>query len=251
MPFVAGRGCAVVRPRAVLFDAFGTIVHPEPGWEGLRQECLTVVHGTWAGRNVPLPDFLVAYEAARAEQHAALDANLREFDFAARFRNALVRCGVPAIEAEPWGPIAAERYHRFQQALVHAYDQATRVLPELKAQGYRLGLVSNYNHGGVLRDALARLGLLAHFDAIIVSGDVGVLKPHPRIFRAATDALGVEPHEAVMVGNDVDADVRGAKGAGLRVVWTPYPRASPAPPRGEADAVVERLADLPKVLETL
>lgn len=234
--------------RAVLFDAFGTLIHPEPGWEALREECLAVVHGTWTGRHVPFEQFLPAYEAARAEQHAALDANLREFDFAARFRNALVRCGVPLAEAEPWGLVASERYHRFQQALVHAYDQPLKVLPDLKAAGYRLGLVSNYNHGGVLREALARLGLLGSFDAIVVSGEVGVLKPHPRIFHAATDALGVTPSEAVMVGNDLDADVKGARSAGLRAVWTPYPRVAPAPVHAEADAVVESLSELPSVL---
>src|SRR5581483_201363 len=199
--------------RAVLFDAFGTIVHPEPGWEALRSECLTIVHGTWSGRHVPLPDFLEAYDAARAEQHAALDGAWREFDFPARFRRALVRCGVPPTEAEPWGLVASERYHRFQQALVHTYDQAAKVVPDLKQAGYKLGLVSNYNHGGVLRDALSRLGLLPHFDAVIVSGEVGVLKPHRDIFLAATSALGVAPHEAVMVGNDLDAAVRGAKRA--------------------------------------
>jgi putative hydrolase of the HAD superfamily len=236
----------------VIFDAFGTIVHPEPGWEALRPECLAVVHGTWTGRHVPLPQFLAAYEAARADQHAALDGGWREFDFPARFRHALVRCGVPPAEAEPWGPVASERYHRFQQALVHAYDQAAKVLPDLRADGYRLALVSNYNHGGVLREALARLDLLPSFDAVVVSGEVGVLKPHPRIFRAATDALGVAPHEAVMVGNDVDADVRGAKEAGLRAVWTPYPREAPrAPAPPEADAVAEHLIDLPAILRRL
>lgn len=246
----AGRA-ARVPVKAVIFDAFGTLVHPEPGWEGLRDECLAVVHGSWTGRAVPLPAFLAAYEEARAEQHAALDGSWREFDFPARFRATLVKCGVPALEAEPWGVVASERYHRFQQALVHAYDQAAKVLPDLKQAGYKLALVSNYNHGGVLREALARLGLLPHFDAVIVSGEVGVLKPHRDIFLAATRALGVAPHDAVMVGNDPDADVRGAKAAGLRAVWTPYPREAPAPSLADADAVAERLADLPAILARL
>lgn len=237
--------------RAVLFDAFGTLIHPEPGWEQLRAECLTIVHGAWTGRAIPLSRFLSEYEAARAHQHAAVARGLREFDFGDRFRDTVLACGAPPDEAVLWGPLAAERYHRFQQGLIHAYDQPHKVLAELKAQGYRVALVSNYAHAGVIRDALGRLGLREHFDALVVSGDVGYLKPHPRIFEVALEALDVAPHEAVMVGNDLECDVAGARKAGIRSIWTPYPRVSPAPRHPEADAVVERLADIPALLPRL
>ena len=234
--------------RAVLLDAFGTIIHPEPGWEQMREDCLAIVHGTWTGQAVPLARFLASYERARAAQHARVAEGLFEFDFAERFANAIRGCGVPEREAEAWGKVAHERYHRFQQGLIHPYDQPERALAELRKRGYRLALVSNYAHSGVLRDALARLGLLDHFDALVVSADVRRLKPHPRIFEAALEAVGARADEAVMVGNDLECDVVGAKRAGLRAVWTPYPRQRPAPAHAEADAVVEKLADLPDVL---
>lgn len=234
--------------RAVLLDAFGTLIHPEPGWEELRQECLAIVHGTWTGQAVPLKLFLDSYERARAAQHALVSDGLREFDFAERFANAMLGCGVPRDEALAWGPVAHERYHRFQQALIHPYDQPAPVLAKLKEAGYRVALVSNYAHAGVLREALQRFGLLDHFDALVVSADVGYLKPHPRIFEAALATLGVSAEEAVMVGNDLECDVEGAKKAGVRAVWTPYPRERPAPQHPSADAVLERLADLPALL---
>lgn len=237
--------------RAVLFDAFGTVIHPEPGWEELREQCLAVVHGSWSGPAVPLARWLPAYEKARGEQHAEVDRGLREFDFAERFARSMLLCGAPRRDAEAWGPDAAERYHRFQQGLIHAYDQPGPVLARLKAEGMRLALVSNYAHAGVLHDALSRLGIRHHFDALIVSGDVGYLKPHPRIFESALQALRVAPGEAVMVGNDLPCDVTGAKRAGLKAVWTPYPRERPAPTHPDADAVLERLADLPDVLAKL
>lgn len=237
--------------RAVLLDAFGTIIHPEPGWEGLRQECLTIVHGTWTGRAVPLPRFLDAYEAARAAQHEHVRDGFREFDFPARFADAISRCGATHDEALAWGPVAHERYHRFQQGLIHAYDQPGPALAALREAGHKLALVSNYNHGGVVRDALARLGLLSHFDSVIVSGEVGYLKPSPRIYQAALDALGVRASDAVMVGNDLDNDIIAPKRMGLRTVWTPYPRVSPPPTHPDADAVVGRLAELPKAIESL
>ena len=234
--------------RAVLLDAFGTIIHPEPGWEELRDHCLAVVHGTWSGRAIPFERWLAEYEKARAEQHAVVRDGLREFDFPARFARSMALCGVAEPEARVWGSIAHERYHGFQQGLIHAYDSPGPTLARLKAAGYRLALVSNYAHTGVLRDALKRLEILDPFDALIVSADVGYLKPHARIFEAAIEALGVRADEAVMVGNDPLCDVIGAKHAGLRAVRSPYPRQSPAPPNPTADAVLERLADLPDVL---
>lgn len=236
---------------AVLFDAFGTIIHPEPGWEALRAECLAIVHGTWTGRAIPFPRFLEEYEKARRAQHEAAARGLREFDFAERFRDTAHACGAGLEEARAWGPLAAERYHRFQQGLVHAYDQPHKVLADLKAQGKRIGLVSNYAHTGVIRDALGRLGLLEHFDAIIVSADVGYLKPHPAIFEAALAAVDARPHEAIMVGNDLECDVLGARRAGLRAIWTPYPRVSPAPHHPDADWVVESLRDIPPIVARL
>jgi putative hydrolase of the HAD superfamily len=237
--------------RTVLLDAFGTIIHPEPGWESLRADCLTIVHGTWAGRAIPLRDWMRAYEQARAEQHAKVSEGLREFDFPARFTRTLELCGVPQHEAEAWGPQAHERYHRFQQGLVHTYDSPAPTLAALKKAGYSIALVSNYAHTQVLRDALARLGLLPYFDAVIVSADVGYLKPHERIFQAALDALGARPQDSVMVGNDVGCDIVGAKRAGLHAIWAPYPRVSPAPSCPGSDAVVERLADLPRVIQEM
>lgn len=237
--------------RAVLFDAFGTVIHPEPDWEARRQDCLAVVHGSWAGPAVPFSRWLPLYERARAEQHDEVERGLREFDFADRFARSMLLADMSRQDAVTWGPVAAERYHRFQQGLIHAYDQPGRTLARLKADGYKIALVSNYAHTGVLHDALTRLGIRQHFDKLVVSIDVGYLKPHARIFEAALQALGAAREEAVMVGNDLVCDVSGAKRAGLKTIWTPYPRASPPPTHADADAVVSRLADIPDLLPKL
>lgn len=234
--------------KAILFDAFGTVIHPEPGWEALREECLAVVHGTWTGPAVPFARWLPAYEKARSEQHALVAEGFREFDFPERFTRSMILCNAPPKDAEAWGPVGAEKYHRFQQGLIHAYDEPGPTLRALKDAGYKVALVSNYAHTGVLEDSLSRLGIRQHFDALIVSGDVGYVKPHRRIFEAAVERLGVSMGEAVMVGNDIECDITGAKRAGLATIWAPYPREVPAPAHPDADAVVERLSDIPRIL---
>lgn len=237
--------------RAVLIDAFGTVIHAEPEWESKRADCLRAVHGTWTRSAIPLTRYLDAYEAARAAQHAEVERGYREFDFAERFNQTMRACGAQAAEAKTWGPVAAEAYHRFQERLIHAYDDSGATLARLKAEGFQVAMVSNYGHTGVLDDALTRLGIRHHFDALVVSADVGLLKPHPAIFDAALAALGATKREAVMIGNDLTCDISGAKRAGFKTIWTPYPRASPAPAHPDADAVVERLSDLPDAIAKL
>jgi putative hydrolase of the HAD superfamily len=77
-----------------------------------------------------------------------------------------------------------------------------------------LGLISNFEHPPHIYLLLSRLGLARLFDTVIVSGDVGVEKPDPRIFELALQQVGLKPREAVYVG-DTAEDVQGALAAGM------------------------------------
>lgn len=236
----------------MLLDAFGTVIHAQPPWEDLRADCLHAVHATWRGAPaMPREAFLLAYEDARAAQHARVREAYAEFDFAERFARTAISCGVPASEARAWGPAAAETYHRYQERLIYAYDDPAPTLGRLHALGYKTALVSNYAHAGVLHDALTRVGLRDGFDALVASGDVGFMKPHPAVYHAALDAIGVRASEAVMVGDSLANDVLGAKRQGIRGVWSPYPRVTPAPVAPQADAVIEHLSDIPALVTKL
>jgi putative hydrolase of the HAD superfamily len=70
----------------------------------------------------------------------------------------------------------------------------------------------------VVRRHLERVGLLEPLNAQIFSDEVGVPKPHARIFRATLDALGVRPEETVHVGDLLKNDVGGARALGMRSV---------------------------------
>ena len=83
---------------------------------------------------------------------------------------------------------------------------------QLQARGLKIALVSNFD--GRLHRVVAELGLTPFFDAVIVSSETGWAKPSPRIYAAALGALGVEPGEALMVGDRPQEDVAGATAAG-------------------------------------
>ena len=107
-------------------------------------------------------------------------------------------------------------------------DGAKEGLAALRATGARLGVVSNADGsvGARLRDQevlQVGSGMGVQVECIIDSGEVGVQKPDPRIFRIALDAMGIEPDRAWYVGDMPGIDVVGARAAGLHpIVRDPF-----------------------------
>lgn len=95
---------------------------------------------------------------------------------------------------------------------VTPYDDVLPGLLRLKGK-VLIGSVTNGNAD------LETIGLAHHFDASVAAPRFGRAKPDPAIFHAGCAALGVAPHEAVYVGDDLLLDVQGAQRAGLRAVW--------------------------------
>jgi HAD superfamily hydrolase (TIGR01549 family) len=110
------------------------------------------------------------------------------------------------------------------------FPDSIATLVELRRRGYRLGCVTNRPHGGVrFLEELRESGLLDLFEALAVSCDDGWLKPNATLFRLALEELGVAADEALMVGDDLRADVMGAKLLGMVAVWKRPPGAELRP----------------------
>jgi HAD superfamily hydrolase (TIGR01549 family) len=94
------------------------------------------------------------------------------------------------------------------------FEDVLPVLEELRAAGLQLAVVSNG-----IRDLTA---FVAHHrldvDAIVDSRRHGRVKPHPTIFQAALDLLGVSASDAVMVGDSIEEDIEGARALGMRAI---------------------------------
>ena len=102
---------------------------------------------------------------------------------------------------------------------VEAPEYLEAFLSEL-SESYRLGLLSNYPDAPALRASLAKIGLEKQFDAVVVTGELGRVKPHELPFSKILEKLGVAPAEALYVGDNWLGDIQGAKRVGMRVVWT-------------------------------
>lgn len=125
---------------------------------------------------------------------------------------------------------------------------AIETLAALRNHGYRIGLISNTIWPAEFHlEDLAETGVLPYLEHTIFSGDYGVWKPSPQIFRHAMEALAVAPEEAVFVGDSPREDIRGAQEAGMRAVWQ---RSREFPLQDEQpDAVIDALPELLDVLD--
>jgi putative hydrolase of the HAD superfamily len=94
-------------------------------------------------------------------------------------------------------------------------DEVPSVLASLSARGYRLGVISNSIGRQTMPRNLAAYGIDRYFHPVVSSACVGWRKPNVRIFRAATDALGLGPSACAYVGDTISRDVIGARRAGF------------------------------------
>jgi len=103
----------------------------------------------------------------------------------------------------------------------------------------------------VQRDKIEAIDVAKHVDVIVISGERGVAKPNPSIFRLTLDELGVEPEDAWCVGDSLATDVAGACAAGMAAVWVNRfeEKALMASPRPHME--LTSLAALPDLLSSL
>jgi putative hydrolase of the HAD superfamily len=132
-----------------------------------------------------------------------------------------------------------ERFGVERRARHHTFEDVAAVLATLELP---MALVTN-GASCLQREKLAASGLADHFDAVVVSGDLGVGKPDASVFRHALDVVGAD--DGVMVGDSLDRDVDGALAAGLGAVWINRFARRPGRP-GVPE--ISSLAELPGVL---
>ena len=142
------------------------------------------------------------------------------------------------------------RYQSFVD-VVAVESRVLELLERLRTR-YRVALLSNYPCGRAIRDSLERTGLAPQFEAVVVSGDVGYVKPHPTPFEALLQALKLPAADCVYVGDNWLADIQGAKRLGMQAVHTteyqPYERFNPEPGDHEPDARIGHLDELEALL---
>src|SRR5204863_386245 len=102
------------------------------------------------------------------------------------------------------------------------FPDAASTLKALRAQGKRLGVITN-GRQAIQNGTIDALGLRPLVDAVLISEAEGVRKPSQAMFERAAARLGVGVAECCHVGDHPDVDVAGARAAGMKAVWKRVP----------------------------
>lgn len=205
--------------QAVLFDMFDTLMLIEKDHEfydySLKRAHKFLVDN---GVAVGFAAFRDAYTKARDALYVEADARLEEPHFNLRISNALESLGY-CFGA--YSEVVAGATNTFCEGFMEyvRIDKNAKSALEKLHERYKLGIVSNFAIPECVDKLLKKHGLDRLFDVVVVSGAVNKRKPSPEIFEKALEKLGVSAENAVFVGDTVDADIEGAKSAGMKAIF--------------------------------
>ena len=185
---------------AVLLDFSGTLFRLEPAADALRAS-LGPGYAGWADRLVELGAINGCSSSSDLPDHLAHAWHTRDLSHAAHraaYGGLAVHAGLTPAQA------TALYEHTLRAEAWLAYADTVETLQRLAALSVPTALVSNI--GWDPRPVLERHGVDGLLGALVLSDELGVTKPDPRIFRQACAALGAEPRRCLMVGDNAEAD---------------------------------------------
>jgi putative hydrolase of the HAD superfamily len=191
--------------KAVLFDLWDTLTYHDADVVKKGEEEITALLKSFK-LTVELSD----YRAIRKKYHTDLTTGkLSSLEFFSKVANEL---GAPEQTAGQLNEIYGKS---FQENII-VFDGVKGLLSKLKAEGFKIGLVTNCGENTM--DYLSRLGLDV-FDAYALSNEVGVRKPDPKIYMKVVEELDVKPEECAFVSDEIDEDLVGARKLGMKTVY--------------------------------
>ncbi len=201
--------------RAVFFDAGETLVHPHPSFPELLVEVLRQEGYEADPELVREKIFVVSdrfMEAARGGELWSTSAERSREFWASIYRSLLAEMGLPFGDG-----LAQALYRTFTDlGNYRLFDDAVPILERLRSDGFRLGLVSNFEEW--LERLLESLGVSTFFEIQVISGVEGYEKPDTRLFKLALDRMNAEPDTSVYVGDHPYFDIEPAQSIGMFAV---------------------------------
>ena len=153
-----------------------------------------------------------------------------------------------AVSQTPISPRISTRCFATRGAPASSSIQTPAPVLDDLSRDHRLALVTN-GAPDVQREKLARATLTHYFATIVISAEIDVGKPDPRIFTHALDAIGATADAAVMIGDSLPRDIRGAHNAGLRSIWIDRGDVVAKPDDAVPDARVAALSQIRSCLD--
>lgn len=205
--------------KAVIFDYIGTLVNCR-GYNMADSEDNLYCALKAEGFNIEKESFLDAYNRAHKKYRVVRYEHYQEVTNAVWVAEALTALGYTVAADDPRVTAGLDVFFQDFIDTLELREGAVELIEEV-GKSYRLGLLSNFTYGPVIHKSLKKIGIHGHFDAIIVSEEVGWRKPSPVIFQDMLLRLGVAKNEALFIGDSPLEDIKGALDMDIKTVFVP------------------------------
>ncbi|MBC7264219.1 MAG: HAD family hydrolase [Chloroflexi bacterium] len=239
--------------RGIIFDLGGTLMYLDSTWDVITSSNAASLEAYLRSLGYSINErFIEAFlrrkrdyfDRARAEgveylTSRALDETLAEFDITLD---------------EFTKRRAVEAWFEPEKAAWKPFPESLPTLRALHSMGYRLGLISNATDDVFIEELVDRFGFRPYLAPVLNSAAVGIRKPRREIFEMVLKPWGMSSHQVVMVGDDLEMDVQGAKNVGMRsilVTWCEAPRNEQFRSVIVPDIAIGSLAELPELIVQL
>lgn len=202
----------------LIFDLYGTLVDIHTEESALVWDKTALYFGYY-GAPCTGEELHAAFDAAMAQREAQAGQSYECFPdipFEQVMAQLLRDRGV--ADADVLGVNAAQLFRIASTEYIRLYPYVKEALATLRRKGYRLWLLSNAQRVFTAYE-LKHLGLSEEFNGMYLSSDYGCRKPDVRFFRALLEEKQLDPSKCLMIGNDRDTDIAGAKAAGLDTLY--------------------------------
>ena len=174
---------------------------------------------------------------------------LRELDYSAAVGEVLSTLGVHASAGRVRRCIEAE--YRAWAPARHVHPDALALLDGVRERGLRCALAANtFDPPPLFRADLRAQGIAERVDAVVLSCELGVRKPHPAFYKAVAASVGVDPADMFWVGDSISDDVLGPAAAGMRACLAAWYRLDPGD-RGDSVPICTEPLQVLGILEAL
>src|SRR5262245_53727784 len=216
----------------LIFDAFDTVVHIDraklPACKVAGQQIRTTapaVHSAYIQQfgDLDFDVFYSAFSQSATQLDTIRKAELVEVPSQERFALMLRLLGhdLDNLPGQMIADLIAGLTGVHMNSLQNAFEVRPETLQFLEwaESRFRRAMISNFDYAPGLYNALDRFGIRQMFEIVTVSIEVGWRKPHPIIFQRTLECLGIQPLQALFIGDQLDLDVLGATQSGIDVAW--------------------------------
>jgi 2-haloalkanoic acid dehalogenase type II len=202
--------------RHILFDLGGTLMHSRGDWAPVFERADQALASKLRKHDIELDTKV--FRARLHEYYEQRDKDFQETTYHFVLRELLKDLGY-AEAAEPVLRSALDAMYSITQTNWTLENDTLTTVQKLKSKKYNLGIFSNAGDDKDVQELIESFGIRPYFDFVLTSAACYYRKPHPRAFEIALAQWSIPPDDAVMIGDSLEADIRGAKRSNMQTIW--------------------------------